>query len=159
MPRLLSSDNGLFDRFLLCLPRASPLPLAQRMECSEELRNTHLSSFNKIYERIYGIHNTGDRVEYRLAREALNVYVRHMGGNAGDVQPQATGRKDDKNIVRLAAVIHVFFSLIEQALDQRSEPIAQDIGPSTIQAAISLASYFEKQRAILRQVITSQILF
>lgn len=153
MPRLLASDNGLFDRFLLCLPCSIPVPLAQRIECSRRLKNTHLTSFHKIYERIYGIHNAADKVEYRLTEESLDVYVRHMGENPDEAATsQAMGKKDDKNIIRLAAVIHLFFSMIDQALNQRSEAIPDEISAQTMHAAISLASYFEKQRAILRQV-------
>ena len=48
--------------------------------------------------------------------------------------------------------MHVLFSVMEQALNQRIDEIPRKIPARTINAAIALSSYFEKQRAILVQV-------
>ena len=155
MPKLVANNNGLLDRFLICLPSTAPVSISVRMESSRNLRNTNLSSFERLYERIYAKHNTGDRVKYCLSREALDVYVRHMGENQTQEGAAANGHsKDDKNIIRLAAVMHVLYAVIGQALNQRTDDIPDKISESTLNEAIALSGYFEKERAILQQVGT-----
>ena len=81
MPRLVDNNNGLLDRFLILLPATAPVALSTRMDNSKSLRNSNLSSFDRIYDKIYAKHNTGDQVKYSLSHEALDVYVRHMDEN------------------------------------------------------------------------------
>lgn len=155
MPRLVADSNGLLDRFLICLPPTTHLPINDRIECSKTLKNS-LVSFDKLYERIYAKHNTADKIKYCLEEEALDIYVKHTSHENSSPQEtcSASGNaKDDKNIIRLAAVIHVLFTMIDQALNQGVEDIPTKISARTMTAAIALAGYFEKQRAILRQVI------
>lgn len=150
MPRLVDNNNGLLDRFLILLPATAPVALSTRMDNSKSLRNSNLSSFDRIYDKIYAKHNTGDQVKYSLSHEALDVYVRHMDENIPqEGAARAANSKDDKNIIRLAAVMHVLFSVMNQALNQRNDDIPKKIPTSTMNAAIALSSYFEKQRAIL----------
>ena len=79
-------------------------------------------------DRIYAKHNTGDRVKYCLSREALDVYVSHMDDNQNQQGEAANGHsKDDKNIIRLAAVMHVLYTVIDQALNQRTDDISKTI--------------------------------
>ena len=124
------------------------------MENSRILKNSNLSSFDRIYDKIYGEHNTGDQVKYSFSDEALHVYVRHMdeSDNSQEGAAGAANSKDDKNIVRLAAVMHVLFTVMKHALNQRTDAIPRKIPGSTMNAAIALSNYFEKQRAILVQV-------
>lgn len=75
MPRLVANKNGLLDRFLISLPATIPVALSTRMENSRTLKNSNLSSFGRIYDKICGKHNTGDQVKYSLSDEALDVYV------------------------------------------------------------------------------------
>lgn len=153
MPRLVANNNGLLDRFLILLPATTPVALSTRMDNSKILRYSNLSSFDRIYDKIYAKHNTGDQVQYSLSHEALDVYVRHMGENIPqEGAARAANSKDDNNIIRLAAVMHVLFSVMNQALNQRNDDIPKKIPTSTMNAAIALSSYFEKQRAILLQV-------
>lgn len=154
MPRLVTDSNGLLDRFLICLPPTTHVPINNRMECSRRLKDTRLASFDKLYEKIFAKHNTGEQTKYSLEEEALDMYVKHT--NDENSSPQEDGgvgnAKDDKNIVRLAAVIHVLFTMIYQALNQSAEDLPGRISARTMSAAIALAGYFGKQRAILRQV-------
>lgn len=154
MPRLVANKNGLLDRFLISLPATAPVALSTRMENSRTLKNSNLSSFGRIYDKICGKHNTGDQVKYSLSDEALDVYVRHMGEryNSQEGAAGAANSKDDKNIVRLAAVMHVLFKVMEHALNQRTDDIPRKIRARTMNAAIALSNHFEKQRAILVQV-------
>lgn len=76
-------------------------------------------------------------------------------GESNNSQEGAAGAansKDDKKIVRLAAVMHVLFTVMEHALNQRTDDIPRKIRARTMNAAIALSNHFEKQRAILVQV-------
>ena len=68
------------------------------------------------------------------------------------LQDSSNNAKDDKNNIRLAAIIHVLCTLIELCLNQDAGDAPRKISARTMSAAIALAGYFEKQRAILRQV-------
>ena len=151
MPRMVANDNGLLDRFLICIPPTEPTSLETRRDSSAELKDTNLSSFDRIYEQIFSTHRKADKVQYELSAEALDIYVKHVGeSNCGNGKGNT---KDEKNIVRIAAVIHVLFTLIDQALSKTTGVVPVQINRHVINAAISLALYFEKQRAIIRQVI------
>ena len=153
MPKLVSNSNGLLDRFLLCLPLVKSATMSERIEASKKLRETNLTSLEKLYERIYAKHNNSDKVIYSLEEEALEIYVFHSQNNLSSDSSEGNA-KNDKNIIRLAAIIHVFFNALEQALDQRVQEVSTKISAQTLTAAIALAGYFEKQRAILKQVYT-----
>ena len=88
---------------------------------------------------------------YSLEEEALDIYVRQNQNNLSSDSSEGNA-KNDKNIIRLAAILQVFFNVLEQALDQRVQEISATIPAQTMTAAIALAGYFEKQRAILKQV-------
>lgn len=151
MPRMVANDNGLLDRFLICIPPTEPTSLETRRDSSAELKDTNLSSFDRIYEQIFSTHRKADKVKYELSAEALDIYVKHVGeSNCGNGKGNT---KDEKNIVRIAAVIHVLFTLIDQALSKTTGVVPVQINRHVINTAISLALYFEKQRAIIRQVI------
>ena len=155
MPKLVSNSNGLLDRFLVCLPSAKSAPISERIEASKKLKETNLTSLEKLYERIYAKHNNSDNVVYSLEEEALDIYVRHSQNNQINQSTQngADGNaKNDKNTIQLAAIIHVFFNILEQALDQRVQEVPIKISVQTLTAAIALAGYFEKQRATFKQV-------
>lgn len=78
-----------------------------------------------------------------------------MGENQTQEGAAANGHsKDDKNIIRLAAVMHVLYAVIGQALNQRTDDIPDKISESTLNEAIALSGYFGKERAILQQVGT-----
>lgn len=153
MPRLVANNNGLLDRFRICMPSTAPVSISERMESSRNLRNANLSSFERLYEKIYAKHNTGDKVKYCLSQEALDVYVTHMGDSYSQEGTATSGHsKDDKNIIQLAAVMHLLYSVMEQALNQRTEDIPNKIPVHTLNEAIALSGYFEKEWAILQQV-------
>ena len=113
---MVANDNGLLDRFLICIPPTEPTSLETRRDSSAELKDTNLSSFDRIYEQIFSTHRKADKVKYELSAEALDIYVKHVGeSNCGNGKGNT---KDEKNIVRIAAVIHVLFTLINQALSK-----------------------------------------
>ena len=71
-------------------------------EANKKLKETNLTFLEKLYERIYAKHNNRDNLVY-LLEGALDIYVHHsQNGNA----------KNDKNIIRLAAIINVLFNLL-----------------------------------------------
>ena len=153
MPKLVSNSNRLLDRFLLCLPLVKSATISERIEASKKLKETNLTSLEKLYERIYAKHNNSDKVIYSLEEEALEIYVRHSQNNLSSDSSEGNA-KNDKNIIRLVAIIHVFFNVLEQALDQRVQEVSTKISAQTLTAAIALAVYFETQRAILKHVYT-----
>ena len=132
MPKLVSNSNGLLDRFLLCLPLIKSATISERIEASKKLKETNLTSLDKLYERVYAKHNSSDKVIYSLEEEALDIYVRH---NENNLSSDSSEAKNDKNIIRLAAIVHVFFNVLEQALDQRVQEISAKISAQTMTAA------------------------
>ena len=130
--------------------------MSERIEASKKIRETNLTSLEKLCERIYAKHNNSNKVIYSL-EEALEIYVFHSQNNLSSDSSEGNA-KNDKNIIRLAAIIHVFFNVLEQALDQRVQEVSTKISAQTLTAAIALAGYFEKQRAILKQVYTYLII-
>ena len=67
-------------------------------------------------------------MKYCLSREALDVYASHMDDNQIQLGEAANGHsKDDKNIIRLVAVMHVLYTVIDQALNQRTDDISKKI--------------------------------
>ena len=81
MPKLVSNSNGLLDRFLLCLPLVKSATISERIEASKKLKETNLTSLEKLYEQIYAKHNNSDKVIYLLEEETLEIYVRHSQKN------------------------------------------------------------------------------
>ena len=62
------------------------------------------------------------------SREALDVYASHKDDNQTQQGEAAYGHsKDDKNIIRLVAVMHVLYTVIDQALNQRTDDISKTI--------------------------------
>ena len=90
---------------------------------------------------------------YSLEEEDLEIYVRNSQNNLSSDSLEGNG-ENDKNIIRLDAIIHVFFNVLEQALNQRVQENSTKISSQTLTAAIALPGYFEKQRAILKQAYT-----
>ena len=65
--------------------------------------------------------------------------------------------KCDRHVLRVAAVLHVFMSVMAMKLNRR-EPLAppsENIAYSTFKAAIKLVGYFKDQMKILEQVRVS----
>ena len=85
-------------------------------------------SVDKLYERIY------EKVIYSLEEEALDMYVRHNQNNLSADSWEGNAKND--NIIRLAAILHMFFNVLEQALDQRVQEISAKISAQTMTAAI-----------------------
>ena len=127
--------------------------ISERIEASKKLKETNLTSLERIHERIYAKHNNSDKVIYSLEEEDLEIYVRNSQNNLSSDSLEGNG-ENDKNIIRLDAIIHVFFNVLEQALNQRVQENSTKISSQTLTAAIALPGYFEKQRAILKQAYT-----
>ena len=119
---------------------------------SAELKALNLSSFHRIYEQIFTTHRKAEKIKYELSAEALDIYVKHVGeGNNGNGRGASSGNMKDekKNIACNPAVIHVLFTLIDQTIGV----VPQQINRNTLKAAIAVSLCFEKQRAIICQVI------
>ena len=52
--------------------------------------------------------------------------------------------KDDKNIIWVAAVRQMLYSVVEKALKQRTEDTPSKISERTLNKAIALSAYFKK---------------
>ena len=48
--KLVANNNGLLDRFLICLPSTAPVSISVRMESSRNLRNTNLFFVKKNWK-------------------------------------------------------------------------------------------------------------
>ena len=64
--------------------------------------------------------------------------------------------KDDRHVLRLAAVMHVFYGQLLNKLDRlpASSPPSV-VSAETLKRAIALTHYFAKQRKVLDQVLTN----
>lgn len=115
MPRLVANDNGLLDRFLICIPLTEPISLKTRRDSSAELKASNLSSFDRINEQIFAIHRKAEKIKYELSVGALDIYVKQVGesNNRNGRGASSGNTKDEKNIVHIAGVIHVLFNLID----------------------------------------------
>ena len=70
-----------------------------------------------------------------------------------DQQEFADVSKDDRHVLRLAAVLHVFYDQLQKRLS--SEPASPPqalVKKETLEQAINLTRYFAEQRKILDQV-------
>ena len=64
--------------------------------------------------------------------------------NNGNGRGASSGNtKDEKNIVRIAAVIHVLFTLIDQAWTKATGVVPQQINRHVLNAAITVSLYFD----------------
>lgn len=122
---------------------------------------TVLFNYRLIYENIYNFcHDENDvlaltlDVDGNTAYEAfLDKIAETLNKQWEDQQECADVSKDDRHVLRLAAVLHIFYDQLQKRLS--SEPASPPqalVKKETLEQAITLTSYFAEHRKILDQV-------
>ena len=62
--------------------------------------------------------------------------------------------KDDRHVIRLAAVLHLLYDQLTKMFqgDDEPSPLSGEISLITLEQSIALCNYFTEQRRILDQV-------
>lgn len=127
-------------------------------------------NFRAIYSAIYEFsHSENGLATYSLDKAGNTRYEEFIDGISASLNSQWARNicpedvsKDDRHVLRLAAVLHVFYDQLTKFLQgEEKSPPPQVITSITIQRSITLCKYFTTQRRILEQVsgsITEQLL-
>ena len=120
-----------------------------------------LLNFRVIYSSIYEFsHSESGPATYALDQAGNMQYETFIDGIAESLNSQWARNispedvsKDDRHVLRLAAVLHVLFDQLTKFLHgHEKSPPPQIISSSTLQQSITLCQYFTEQRRILDQV-------
>ena len=118
-------------------------------------------NFRAIYSAIYKFsHSENGPATYSLDRAGNARYEEFIDGISASLNSQWARNicpedvsKDDRHVLRLAAVLHVLYDQLTKFLQgQENSPPSQVISSTTIQRSITLCKYFTAQRRILDQV-------
>ena len=120
-----------------------------------------LLNFRVIYSSIYEFsHSENGPATYALDQTGNAKYESFIDGIAESLNSQwarnvspADVSKDDRHVLRLAAVLHVLFDQLTKFLhgDEKCPP-PQIISSTTLLRSIALCQYFTEQQRILDQV-------
>ena len=168
--KLIKKADGIVDRILVYIPRASSLEYESVKGFNERLSEYSLRNLSVLMSVIYHNHNASENTEaqadvlYTLSPEAetaFNNYTRLCVAEANDVfqgRSQHIGdSKNEKHALRLAVVVHVVTDTLEKLLRRidPSDPItppANEISEKAMKGGIALAEYFSEQRNCLSKV-------
>lgn len=119
-----------------------------------------------IYESIYNFwHDENDIVSLTLdvdgntAYEAFLVKITEtLNRQWEDQQEYVDVSKDDRDVLRLAAVLHVFYDQLQKGLtNQPTSPPQALVKKQTLEQAINLTRYFAEQRKILVRYVQGNV--
>lgn len=117
--------------------------------------------FRAVYSAIYEFpHSENGLVMYSLDQGGNRKYEEFIDGISASLNSQWARNicpedvsKDDRHVLRLAAVLHVLYDQLTKFLqEEEKSPPPQVISSLTIQRSITLCQYFTAQRRILDQV-------
>lgn len=117
--------------------------------------------FRAVYSAIYEFsHSENGLVTYSLDQGGNRKYEEFIDGISASLNSQWARNicpedvsKDDRHVLRLAAVLHVLYDQLTKFLqEEEKSPPPQVISSLTIQRSITLCQYFTAQRRILDQV-------
>ena len=117
--------------------------------------------FRAVYSAIYEFsHSENGLVMYSLDQGGNRKYEEFIDGIFASLNSQWARNicpedvsKDDRHVLRLAAVLHVLYDQLTKFLqEEEKSPPPQVISSLTIQRSITLCQYFTAQRRILDQV-------
>lgn len=130
-------------------------------KCVKYKSEINVLYFRAVYSSIYGFsHSENGPASYALDDVANAAYERFIDAIAESLNSQWQRNlcnddvsKDDRHVLRLTAVLHVFYDQLKKAL--RGEDLTPPPGVitiTTLKQAIALCQYFTTQRRILDQV-------
>ena len=114
-----------------------------------------------VYEGIFSFcHNENEVVKLQLDRGGNEAFEAFLDKIAHTLNKQWEENrdtedisKDDRHVLRLSAVLHVFYDQLKKRLGRlEASPPPAVVRKDTLSQAIELASYFTEQRKILDQV-------
>lgn len=117
--------------------------------------------FRAVYSAIYEFSRSENGlVTYSLDQDGNRKYEEFIDGISASLNSQWARNicpedvsKDDRHVLRLAAVLHVLYDQLTKFLqEEEKSPPPQVISSLTIQRSITLCQYFTAQRRILDQV-------
>lgn len=116
-----------------------------------------------VYEDVYNFcHKEDEVLSLTLSEDGNKVYeefvdeiARRLNEQWEDSsQPEESFSKADRHVIRLAAVLHIFYFHLHNRLKKnKASPPPLSIKVETLQQAIKLESYFASQRKVLDQVM------
>lgn len=156
-PQAIAAKNGFPDRILLFYkPEGQKASLTEVGENLTRLREEFgsLQNPNGVFEDIYTRHNSGTAIRYTLTDEAKDIYIKHVDqtipsqennsrNNAG-----TRNNKVQRNILKVALNLHVFYDRVSKVLDGQAGPIETSVSDKTMSFAIGLIEFLKRLRAI-----------
>ena len=121
-----------------------------------------IHNYRALYSKIYEFSNSDNGpVTYTLSEAANARYEAFIDAIAASLNSQWQKNacpedvsKDDRHVLRLAAVLHVVYDQLTKMLRGEDEPSPPggEISLITLEQSIALCNYFTEQRRILDQV-------
>lgn len=138
-----------------------PRPFFPQKETRKKLYPFLSSPFRLVYQNIFAFsHRENELVTFTLDEEANKVFEDFVDTIAATLNRQWAENlcsedisKDDRHVLRLAAVMHVLYDQLEKQFNRSpNSPPPGVIKAVTVNRAIKLTEYFAQQRKVLDQV-------
>lgn len=90
--------------------------------------------------------------------EFLDKIAEQLNKQWSDNSESEDVSKDDRHVLRLAEVLHLFYDQLKKRLESLpASPPANVVNKATLKQAIALAHYFAEQRKVLDQVMENTL--
>lgn len=142
--KAVESRNGFADRFLIYCSGREDVSIAEKEHFSNRLDELPITPLDSIYEKIYAEHNTSERTEYKLNQSAKECYQKFLEDSM-----EKSDAKVDKNALKLALVLHVFYDRLKKALDTTVGTTERVITDRTMKMAISLCDTLSHVKTLM----------